>query len=105
MLTEIVHFGNLSLLDGNKRVRLIIQGKVQGVFFRASTKDKAKELGLKGFVRNRPDGTVEVIAEGDIDQLQKLVDWCHTGPDLSRVDSVQLDWQPYDMQFEEFTIN
>lgn len=89
----------------NKRVRLIIQGKVQGVFFRASTKDKAKELGLKGFVRNSPDGTVEVIAEGDINQLRKFVDWCHIGPDLSRVDSVQSEWQPYVVEFEEFTIN
>ena len=88
----------------NKKVRLIIQGKVQGVFFRASTKDKAKELGLKGFVRNRQDGAVEVVAEGDINQLQKLVDWCHIGPDLSRVDSVQSDWQPYVVQFEEFNI-
>lgn len=100
-----MHFGNLSLLDGKKRMRLIIQGKVQGVFFRASTKEKAKELGLKGFARNRQDGTVEVVAEGDTDQLQKLYDWCHIGPDLSRVDSVKLSWHPYDKQFKEFTIN
>ena len=54
-----------------KRVQLIIHGKVQGVFFRTSTKDKANELRLSGFVRNSEDGTVEVIAEGDEDQLQK----------------------------------
>jgi len=88
-----------------KGVRLIIHGKVQGVFFRASTKDKARELNLTGFVRNRGDGTVEVVAEGDRDQLQKLVDWCLKGPDLSQVNDVQLDWQPYTAQFEEFTIN
>jgi len=87
-----------------KRVRLIIQGKVQGVFFRASTKDKAKELGLSGFVMNRRDGAVEVVAEGDQEKLQELVDWCHTGPDLASVNTVQLDWQPYRAQFEEFTI-
>ena len=62
-----------------KRAHLIIYGKVQGVFFRASTKDKAIELGLKGFVRNQPDGTVEVIAEGSEKQLQELVAWCHEG--------------------------
>jgi len=88
-----------------KRVHLIIQGKVQGVFFRASTKDKARELGLSGFVRNKEDGTVEVVAEGDQEQLQKLVDWCHIGPDHSCVNAVQLDWQPYIAQVEKFTIN
>ena len=88
-----------------KGVRLIIHGKVQGVFFRASTKDKANELRLTGFVRNREDGTVEVVAEGDRDQLQKLVDWCREGPELSHVKDVQLDWQTYVAQFEEFTIN
>ncbi|MCK5392371.1 MAG: acylphosphatase [Deltaproteobacteria bacterium] len=88
-----------------KRVQLIIHGKVQGVFFRASTKDKANELRLTGFVRNRGDGTVEVIAEGGRDQLQKLVDWCRKGPQLSHVNDVQLDWQPYIAQFEKFMIN
>jgi len=87
-----------------KRVHLIIRGKVQGVFFRASTKDKAKELELSGFVRNSEDGTVEVVAEGDEDRLQKLVDWCHIGPELSLVKGVRFDWQPYIAQFEEFTI-
>ena len=88
-----------------KRVQLIIHGMVQGVFFRASTKDKANELRLTGFVRNRGDGTVEVIAEGGRDQLQKLVDWCRKGPQLSHVNDVQLDWQPYIAQFEKFMIN
>lgn len=88
-----------------KRLHLIIQGKVQGVFFRASTKEKARELGLRGFVRNREDGTVEVIAEGDKTQLQKLADWCHIGPDHSIVNKVQMDWLPYVTEFEEFTIN
>ena len=88
-----------------KRVQLIIHGKVQGVFFRASTKDKANELRLSGFVRNREDGTVEVIAEGDEDQLQRLVDWCRKGPELSQVNDVHLDWQPYIAQFEKFEIN
>jgi len=88
-----------------KRLHLIIQGKVQGVFFRASTKEKASELGLKGFVRNREDGTVEVIAEGNKNQLQILADWCHIGPDRSTVDRVNTDWLPYAREFKEFTIN
>ncbi len=87
-----------------KRVHIIVQGKVQGVFFRASTKDKADGLGLSGFVRNNSDGTVEVIAEGDELQLQKLVDWCYIGPDRSIVSGVQFDWQPYAAEFKEFNI-
>lgn len=86
-------------------MRLVIHGKVQGVFFRASTKEKANQLGLKGFARNRQDGAVEVIAEGNEDDLIQLIDWCNTGPDLAKVDSVEQDWQPYVSEFEDFTIN
>jgi acylphosphatase len=89
----------------NKRVRLVIHGKVQGVFFRASTKDRANKLGLKGFARNRQDGAVEVIAEGNENDLKQLIDWCHAGPDLAEVDTVEQDWQPYVSEFEDFTIN
>lgn len=88
-----------------KRLHLIIQGKVQGVFFRASTKDKATELGLTGFVKNKEDGTVQVVAEGNKNQLQLLSDWCHIGPDRSTVDRVKIDWLAYSGEFEEFTIN
>lgn len=88
----------------NKRVRLIIHGKVQGVFFRASTQNKAKELGLTGFVRNRQDGTVEIVAEGREKQLFELVNWCRTGPDMAIVDSVQSDWRPYEAKFEDFRV-
>jgi acylphosphatase len=88
----------------NKRVRLIIHGKVQGVFFRASTQNKAKELGLTGFVRNRQDGTVEIVAEGHEKQLFELVNWCRTGPDMAIVDSVQSDWRPYEAKFEDFRV-
>ncbi|MEM7008710.1 MAG: acylphosphatase [Thermodesulfobacteriota bacterium] len=88
-----------------QRVHIKIHGKVQGVFFRASTKDKARELNIYGFVKNNSDGTVEVIAEGDTENLQKLLAWCHVGPDRSRVDHVNTDWQPYLSEFKEFSIN
>jgi acylphosphatase len=57
-----------------------VQGKVQGVFFRASTKEAAQKLGIKGFVQNMGDGSVYIEAEGDKTQLDKLVSWCHEGP-------------------------
>jgi len=88
----------------NKRVCLIIHGKVQGVFFRASTQNKAKELGLSGFVRNRQDGTVEIVAEGNESRLLELLNWCRIGPDMAIVDSVQSDWSPYEAQFEDFRV-
>lgn len=88
-----------------QRVHIIVQGKVQGVFFRASTKDKAVELELSGFVRNMPNGTVEIVAEGSQKQLKKLVDWCHKGPDRSIVSEVHTDWQTYIAEFEAFNIH
>ena len=88
----------------NKRVRLIIHGKVQGVFFRASTCNKARALGLCGFVRNREDGTVEVVAEGKKERLLDLTDWCHSGPEMAKVVSVDSEWQPYNAEFDGFTV-
>ena len=89
----------------NKRVHLIIQGKVQGVFFRASTREKALELGLKGFVRNMEDGSVEIIAEGNAVNLQELIKWCSIGPDRAIVESVESCWHSYLAEYETFTIN
>jgi acylphosphatase len=69
-------------------VHLVIKGKVQGVFFRASTKDKAKELGIKGWVKNMPDGNVEVLAAGNKDQLENFIEWCRRGPTQAVVSDV-----------------
>ncbi|UCF71396.1 MAG: acylphosphatase [candidate division WOR-3 bacterium] len=75
------------------RVRMIIWGVVQGVFFRANTVEKARSLNLSGWVRNLPDGSVEVVAEGPRDTLVDLVRWCHRGPVEARVDTVDIEWQ------------
>lgn len=69
-----------------------IHGRVQGVFFRASTQDEARRLGLRGWVRNRPDGTVEVLAEGERAALGQLLNWLHRGPPGAKVDEVQHQW-------------
>jgi acylphosphatase len=65
-----------------------VTGKVQGVFFRASTKETAVSLGLHGYAKNLPDGQVEVMLQGETKHVQTLVDWLQTGPKLARVDSV-----------------
>ena len=67
---------------------IIVTGRVQGVFFRASTVNRAHELGIKGFVKNRLDGTVYIEAEAPQDQLKVFIDWCHEGPVYAHVESV-----------------
>ena len=71
-----------------KRISILVSGKVQGVFYRASTEKKAKEIGLTGFVRNEPDGKVYTEAQGTEEQLTEFVNWCKRGPDRARVDEV-----------------
>ena len=71
--------------------RITVIGKVQGVYFRASTQEQAVSLGLLGEVRNLPDGNVEVIACGPPDQVQRLIDWCHDGPPRAVVEQVLVE--------------
>jgi acylphosphatase len=68
--------------------RFLVGGKVQGVFFRASTREQALKLGLRGYAKNLPDGRVEVLAEGGQRALDALERWLHVGPPMARVDSV-----------------
>lgn len=73
------------------QVKLRIFGKVQGVFFRASTQAKAQELGLAGWVKNEPDGSVSAVAQGDTKAVQQLVEWCHHGPEHAAVAKVEIE--------------
>jgi len=66
-------------MTGNKRVHVIVEGRVQGVFFRAYTRDEAVKLGLSGWVRNRTDGSVEVLIEGEKIAVEKMEQWLHEG--------------------------
>ena len=69
--------------------RFLVSGKVQGVFFRASTREQALKLGLRGYARNLPDGRVEVLAEGDSSALDALERWLHAGPPMAKVQSLE----------------
>ena len=73
-------------------VHLFVQGRVQGVFYRAKTQKKAEALGLVGWVRNCSDGSVEIHAEGDKAKLEELITWCRRGPALASVSNVDLSW-------------
>ena len=86
-----------------KHYNITISGKVQGVFYRDSTKDKAEELGVKGWVRNEPDGTVYMEAEGDKESLDKLIDWCKQGSPRAKVENVHYEVGE-EKGFEEFEV-
>ena len=87
-----------------KRVRVLISGIVQGVAYRAHTKEMAKRLGVNGWVRNLPDGRVEALFEGDKDKVDQMVEWCEKGPPLARVDKVEVEEEPYRGEFFDFSI-
>lgn len=87
-----------------KRVRVLISGKVQGVFFRAYTEEEANRLGIKGWVRNLPDGRVEAVFEGEDEAVDKMIAWCHRGSPHSRVTHVEVIEEPYTGEFKDFRI-
>ena len=81
-------------MTDNKRVHVIIEGRVQGVFFRAYTKDEAVKLGLSGWVRNRPDGSVEALIEGGGTAVEKMLHWFHEGSPHSLVKNIHVTDEP-----------
>jgi acylphosphatase len=86
------------------RVNIVIKGLVQGVYFRATARQKAHKLNITGWVKNRWDGSVEILAEGEREKLQELIAWCHQGPSGAIVEEVEVDWQPFQDEFLDFTI-
>ncbi len=74
-----------------RRIHAIVSGRVQGVSYRASTASEGRRLGVVGWVRNRPDGTVELEAEGPDDKISALLAWCEIGPPSAKVSSVAVD--------------
>ncbi|MEM2224046.1 MAG: acylphosphatase [Acidilobaceae archaeon] len=86
------------------RVKIRVYGEVQGVGFRAWVLRRARRLGVKGYVKNEPDGTVLVEAEGDRGLLEKLIHECSRGPPLAIVTRVEVEWSSYKGEFEDFEI-
>ena len=75
-----------------KRARVVVRGSVQGVFFRTETRDRARSLGVAGWVRNVPDGTVEAVFEGNDEKVDSMVEWCRRGPSGASVEHVDVEW-------------
>lgn len=88
----------------NIRAHVIIEGIVQGVFFRAHTQAEAQRRRVTGWVRNRHDGAVEAVFEGKKDDVQAVVTWCHTGPPHARVDDVTVTLEEYTGEYSGFSI-
>lgn len=89
--------------DEAVRARVVVSGRVQGVFFRASTQEAAEKLGLRGWVRNARDGSVEMAVEGSRERVEAMLAWCWKGSTFSRVDDVTVDWEeprPAEVAFE-----
>jgi len=73
-----------------RKVKILVSGRVQGVYFRLFTQNKAKHFAIKGSVKNLPDGRVEIIAEAGSMAIEKFIKWCHKGPITARVDRVEI---------------
>lgn len=86
-----------------KTIRLIIKGKVQGVFYRATAKDVAEQFDIKGWARNLPDRNVEITATATEEILQKFIEWCKQGPPKAKVDEVIIE-ELNDQDFRDFRI-
>ncbi len=89
----------------NKCVNLVIRGRVTGVYFRASAQREARRLGITGWVKNRADGSVEILAEGDEESIKEVISWSHHGPSAARVDAVDIRWRSYTGEFPDFRIS
>lgn len=84
--------------------RVFISGKVQGVYFRDNTRNRALELGVSGWVRNLPDGRVEALFQGENENIKEMVEWCWKGSPMSKVETVQVKTLPSNKKYEGFDI-
>jgi acylphosphatase len=91
-------------MENTARAHVIVIGIVQGVFFRVETKRAADRIGVTGWVRNRPEGTVEAVFEGEREKVEAAINWCRKGPPSGRVDELQLTWEPFQGEFSGFDI-
>lgn len=87
-----------------KQLQLVVRGRVQAVYFRASTQREARRLGLSGWVSNRADGGLEIVAEGEEASIRELYSWTQKGPSAARVDRVETRWRSFTGEYPDFRI-
>ena len=86
------------------RAHIFISGRVQGVFFRAYTQKAARARSILGWVMNTRDGRVEAVLEGEKKQVEDMIIWCHQGSPMSDVSRVEVEWQDYTGEFQDFGV-
>ncbi|MFP4473991.1 MAG: acylphosphatase [Desulfatibacillaceae bacterium] len=91
-------------MSENIRRRVYVTGRVQGVFFRSETRNEARRQGVDGWVKNLADGRVEAVFEGPKDKVEAMVDWCHHGPSMARVENVEAREETYTGEFSGFSV-
>ncbi len=91
-------------MTNETQIKVKISGIVQGVFFRLETQKAANQFGVRGYVKNLPNGSVEAVFQGKRNQIDKILTWCHHGPDASRVDHVQQEAFVQTSTFESFEV-
>ena len=90
--------------DEKARCHVVIHGRVQGVFFRMNTANAAARTGVAGWVRNRPEGTVEAVFEGERRKIEEIIQWCRVGDPPARVEEIDLSWETPTGEFAGFDI-
>jgi len=90
------------VLSGDVCARVVVSGRVQGVFFRYTCSHEARDAGLRGTVRNLTDGRVEAVFQGPKPSVERLISWCHEGPRAARVTDVRVSWEPVDGTLSPF---
>lgn len=92
-------------MESKVRAHVIISGRVQGVFFRVETQRAVEQFGgVCGWVRNRPEGTVEAVFEGVSQAVEKVITWCRKGAPMSQVEDVQVEWEEFSGEYDTFSI-
>ncbi|MBW2251232.1 MAG: acylphosphatase [Deltaproteobacteria bacterium] len=91
-------------MEKNVRAHVIISGRVQGVFFRMETLKAAQLYGVSGWVKNKADGTVEALFEGDKNSVDSILKWCRKGSPPAKVENAVVNWEDYTGEFDEFKI-
>ncbi len=90
--------------EAKVRAHVFVKGRVQGVLFRAATREEARLRGVRGWVKNLSDGRVEAVFEGDRKKVEEMVEFCHYGPPAAKVSSVEVSWEEYTGEFKDFYI-
>ena len=88
----------------NIRARLLVSGRVQGVFYRRLAQVKARELGITGWAHNLIDGKVGILCEGEKEKIEQFIDWCKQGPPLSKVENCEVEYEEYKGEFTNFEV-